>query len=159
MSLDTEEREKLLKLFPQSEVDAFEVIDGQPVPSEKFLRYNGDFRNALGRFQEDIVEGRHDKEWLAQALKAHEDRDEGKFDDFKEQQIEQYWGIKQPLPIELMAVYTSAVKFEELLQKEVFLDGDVWFYANTVSAEAGGTVYVEKEAIVSLHLHRVQNRI
>lgn len=44
----------------------------EPVISEDFLRCNVDFRNGVGRVQEDISEGRFEEQWLEEAIFAHD---------------------------------------------------------------------------------------
>ena len=46
----------------------------------------------LRRWQEDLKDGREVKKWRDEAMQAGRDRVEGKFDQWKEAEREEYWG-------------------------------------------------------------------
>lgn len=50
-----------------------------------------DFATAAARFKEDGRSGRHDPEWLRQALEASERRVAGDFDEYHQARFEQEW--------------------------------------------------------------------
>ena len=46
----------------------------------------------LRRWQEDLKDGREGKKWRDEAMQAGKDRVQGKFDEWKEAEREEYWG-------------------------------------------------------------------
>ena len=46
----------------------------------------------LRRWQEDLKDGREGKKWREEAMQAGRDRVQGKFDEWKEAEREEYWG-------------------------------------------------------------------
>lgn len=130
-------------------------VDGQateteiPPPPESFLRYSNNWRDGVRQFQLDLQNGRYDREWLRQAHEAMEERAQGKFDDFKEREFEQFWGQKQKLVHSVIAGESSRVKLETLIQEGVVRKGDVWKFSR-VFAVGGAKIIVEKEAKVSV---------
>lgn len=121
-----------------------------PLP-QNFLRYDNHWRYGLRQWQVDLEAGRLDPEWQRQAAQAVKERAEGKFDKFKEQQFEQFWGQKQKMDTTLVAGESSKVKLETLIQHGVVRVGDIWKHSRVFKIKDGGErLFVEKEARVRL---------
>lgn len=120
-------------------------------PPESFLRYSNNWRDGVRQFQLDLQNGRYDREWLRQAQEAMRERAEGRFDDFKEREFEQFWGQKQKLVHSVIAGESSRVKLETLIQEGLVRKGDVWKMSR-VFALGREKILVEKEARVSVFL-------
>ncbi|GKZ30833.1 hypothetical protein AbraIFM66950_010423 [Aspergillus brasiliensis] len=115
-----------------------------PLP-QSFLRYSNNWREGIRQFQAELQNGYHDPEWLRQANLAMEERAAGKFDRFKEEEFEEFWGQKQRMDKTLMAGQSSQVKLKNLIDHNVVREGDVWKYSRCFSKGAD-KVLVEKEA-------------
>ena len=89
------------------------------------MKHDTDFQHALGRFQEDIAEGRFGREWLRQATKAFEKRSRGDFDAFKDGEFEEYWGQKQNLPIDTVTGFNKGKQFTALPRINGLQKGDI----------------------------------
>ncbi|KAK3684660.1 hypothetical protein LTR37_020061 [Vermiconidia calcicola] len=87
--LPQETRETLYSLLPEPQ-------DGDPPhdPDVHPLKthYKPYIEEELRRWQEDLKDGREVKKWREEAMQAGKDRAEGKFDEWKEMQREEYWG-------------------------------------------------------------------
>lgn len=118
-----------------------------PLP-ESFLRYDNNWRAALRNFQSDLESGRYRPDWQRQAKQAVHERAQGKFDDFKEQEFEQFWGQKQKINHGLIAGESSKVKLETLIAHDVVRVGDVWKYCRVFGAKKAQVV-VEKEVKIT----------
>lgn len=117
------------------------------------MRYSNVWRDAVRQFQVDLQAGRYDPEWLRQAAEAMEERAQGKFDKWKEEEFEEFWGQKQKLDYSVIAGESSRVKLDTLIQKGVVRKGDVWKYTR-VFGRKNERVLVEKEAKVSIFCFR-----
>jgi len=117
-----------------------------PLP-ESFVRYSNNWRDAVRQFQVDLQNGRYDPEWQRQAAEAMEERAQGKFDKFKEEQFEEFWGQKQKLDHSLVAGESSRVKLEDLIKHGIIHVGDVWKYSR-VFKPGLERIIVEKEVKV-----------
>lgn len=115
-----------------------------PLP-ESFLRYSNHWRNGVRQFQVDLENGRYDPEWLRQAAEASQERAEGRFDKFKEEEFEQFWGQKQKLNYSVIAGESSRVKLVTLIEEGLVRVGDVWKYSRSFG-KGGSRILVEKEA-------------
>ena len=73
--------------------------DSEGLPTKEWLKYNPDWQQALRLFQADLKAGHEDPKWKLEAAKAAEERAEGKFDDWKEREFEEYWGQKAKPPV------------------------------------------------------------
>lgn len=58
-----------------------------------------------------------------------EERAQGKYDKFKEEQFEEFWGQKQKLDSDVIAGKSSTVKLGTLVENGVVRVGDVWRYS------------------------------
>lgn len=80
------------------------------------------------------------------------ERAAGKYDAWKEKEFEQFWGQKQKLGNDAFAGEASQVKLDTLVERGVFLKGDVWRYERSiyVTDEDGNksTLLIEKEVKV-----------
>lgn len=120
---------------------------------DDFLRYDNNWRGALRNFQSDLEAGRYKPAWQRQAKQAVRDRAEGKYDDFKEREFEQFWGQKQKINHGLIAGESSKVKLKTLIEHGVVRVGDVWKYSRLVAPKGNkktGQVLVEKETKVGM---------
>lgn len=124
--------------------------DGKAKISPNFLKYDADWSHALSRFQEDLSEGRNDPAWITQARLASAKRQNGDFDDFKDREYEEFWGVKQKIPNHLIAGMSSAVKLENLFRGKALLVGDTWVLLRKFSGQNGtAPTILEKEMTVS----------
>lgn len=117
----------------------------EPLP-QSFLRYSNNWRDAVRGFQFDLESGRYDPEWQAQAALAMEERVSGKFDQFKEDQYEEFWGQKQKLRYDVETGDSNQVKLETLVKNKVIRVGDVWKYSRLFVKD--GRILIEKEVKV-----------
>lgn len=121
--------------------------DGKPQISQEFLKYNGDWKHALNRFQDDLREGRFDLEWVAQAKKASEDRQKGKFDQHKDNAYEEFWGQKQmPVFSHTIKAKHTLITLSEMFNQQILRIDDIWTVSKDVQigGKRGSTVLVEK---------------
>ena len=91
-----------------------EPRDGEPAhdPDVHPLKsvYKSYIEEELRRWQEDLKDGRESKKWREEAMQAGKDRAEGKFDEWKELEREQYWGKK------MVQDENAEVKDEEVVE-------------------------------------------
>jgi hypothetical protein len=154
--LDESEKKEILALLPDhihpnpdpGPEDPESKIPPLPQP---FLRYDNNWRYGVRLFQSDLESGRYDPEWLRQAQQARKDRAEGKFDKFKEEEFEQFWGQKQRLDTRVIAGESSRVKLDTLIRHAVVKVGDIWKYSRVFTRNnKTDKILVEKEAKVSM---------
>ncbi|KAL2007345.1 hypothetical protein VTN00DRAFT_8783 [Thermoascus crustaceus] len=148
--LNEEEKKEILRLLPDNvhpnpDPDPEDPNAKIPPLPQTFLRYSNNWRDAVRQFQVDLQAGRYDPEWQRQAAEAMEERAEGKFDKFKEEEFEEFWGQKQKLDYSVIAGESSRVKLDTLIQHGVVKKGDVWKYTR-VFGRKDERVLVEKEA-------------
>ncbi|KAK2764955.1 hypothetical protein FQN54_008654 [Arachnomyces sp. PD_36] len=147
--LDEDEKRELLSLLPAHvHPDPGPDPDDpdrkiEPLP-QSFLRYSNNWRDAVRGFQFDLESGRYDTEWQAQAADAMEERALGKFDKFKEEQYEEFWGQKQKLSWDVETGDSNLVKLEELIRHDVVRAGDMWMFSR-VYIKDGERILLEKE--------------
>jgi len=116
------------------------------------LHYSNDWRDAIRQYQDDLSTGRYDPEWQRQAAEAMEQRAQGKFDKFKEEQFEEYWGQKANFDLnggnEKGWSYerSAQIKMDQLLKDGVFKVGDIWKFTKVFEKE---NIVVEKEARIT----------
>ncbi|KAJ3499722.1 hypothetical protein NLG97_g92 [Lecanicillium saksenae] len=94
-SLDAEEQNEIVALFP----DQRHIItdaDGTSRPNMESLMNDDSFRYDCAAYTENLLQGRHDPEWLAQAWAAHERRKAGDFKEFLRAKFERDWEVKLP---------------------------------------------------------------
>lgn len=88
-TLDFQTREHLYSLLPApQEGEPEHNPDVHPLKSH----YKSHIEEELRRWQEDLKDGREGKKWREEAMQAGQDRIDGKFDEWKEMEKEQYWG-------------------------------------------------------------------
>ena len=121
--------------------------DDGSIPLE-FFKYNPDFRRGIREFQEDLGMGRLEPAWQEAAAKAMEDRAQGKFDTYKENQFEEFWGQKQKLDHNALAGESARLKLEVLIQNGIFKEGDIFSYCRTTGRAKNKTL-LEKDCRVS----------
>ena len=159
--LDEDEKREILSLLPKGvhpDPDPRHP-DGSPatiVPlPESFLRFSNHWRNGVRQFQEDLGNGYYDPEWQQQAEKASRERANGRFDRFKEEEFEQFWGQKQRVNAYANPNTTTLPSTGEgprgmlasLVQEGIVQVGDVWKYARTL-IEAKSDALVDMNAKV-----------
>lgn len=121
--------------------------DGYSIPMT-FFKYDPDFRRGIREFQEDLASGRLDPKWQADAAHAMEERAQGKFDAYKENQFEAFWGQKQKLNHDALAGESTKIKLELLIQNGIFKVGDYFSYSRVFGRGKNG-VLLEKDCKVS----------
>jgi hypothetical protein len=151
--LEESEKEEILSLLPESLHPNRESTSDDPeakIPPlpESFLRYSNFWRDSIRLFQLDLQHGRYDPEWQRQAHEAVREREKGKFDRFKEEEFEEFWGQKQKMDKTLAAGQSSQVKLTTLIEHGVVREGDVWKYSRTFAGKGRNKILVEKEAKV-----------
>lgn len=151
--LEEDEKRELLSLLPahihpNPDPDPNDPEAKIPPLPESFLRYDNNWRAALRNFQYDLESGRYRPDWQRQAKQAVQERAQGKFDDFKEQEFEQFWGQKQKINHGLIAGESSKVKLETLIAHDVVRVGDVWKYCRVFGGKKA-QVLVEKEVQIT----------
>ena len=125
--LSPEEQQQLRDLLPP-----YTPYDAAGRPTFEFLRYDTDWRRGVRVFQEDISEGLYEKEWLEAAELAMKERAEGKFDKWKEQQFEEFWGQNTHVDPQTRAQEMAKVTLERMVKDGEFKVGDVWSYSKSM---------------------------
>ncbi|KAF7548732.1 hypothetical protein G7046_g8573 [Stylonectria norvegica] len=93
--LEEEDRAEILSLFPDDQhILAAGTQDARP--DFVSLMNDDSFRHDCAAYTENIAQGRHDPDWLAEAWAAHERRKAGDFDDFLETRFKEEWGQELP---------------------------------------------------------------
>ena len=121
--------------------------DGYSV-SMNFFRYNQDWRRHIREFQEDLGAGRYEPEWLKEATLAMEERAAGKFDKFKEDEFEAFWGQKQTISREVRAGESAKIKLSELVEGGLIKLGDDLSYRRSFRSKTGTLLMIEKDVKV-----------
>ncbi|KAE8148480.1 Asx homology domain-containing protein [Aspergillus avenaceus] len=147
--LEESEKKEILNLLPEDLYSHTTPPSDDPdakIPPlpESFLRYSNHWRDGIRQFQLDLEQGRYDPVWLREAEEAMQQRAEGKFDKFKEEEFEQFWGQKQKMDKTLAAGQSRQVKLSTLIEQGVVRGGDIWKYSRAFSKGAN-RVLVEKE--------------
>ncbi|EER29979.1 hypothetical protein CPC735_012970 [Coccidioides posadasii C735 delta SOWgp] len=150
--LDEDEKREILSLLPAG---THPNPDGNPEDPEsqieplpyEFLRYSIPWRDAVRQFQDDLQNGRYDPEWQRQAHEAVEERAAGKFDKWKEEQFEEFWGQKQKIDRGVIAGESSKIKLETLVENDLIQVGDIWKFTRVVR-RGKEKILVEKEVKV-----------
>ena len=122
--------------------------DGYSIPIN-FFKYDADFRRGIREFQEDLSTGRLDPGWQEAAAEAMEERAQARFDAYKEDQYEEFWGQKQKLDWKAVAGESAKLKLDVMIQNGVFKEGDYFSYSR-VAGRGKTRVMVEKECKVRL---------
>ncbi|QYS94758.1 ASXH domain-containing protein [Trichoderma simmonsii] len=94
-ALDQNDKAEILALFP----DKGHILDAgteDARPNFASLMNDDSFRYDCAAYTENIAEGRHDPEWLAEAWSAHERRKAGDFDKYLMDKLEEEWGVEIP---------------------------------------------------------------
>ncbi|PYI10763.1 hypothetical protein BO78DRAFT_393738 [Aspergillus sclerotiicarbonarius CBS 121057] len=147
--LEENEKQEILKLLPDNaHPDPSSLPDDPqakiPPPPQSFLRYSNEWRDGIRHFQLDLEDGHYDPAWQRQANQAMQERAAGKFDKFKEEEFEQFWGQKQKMDRTLVAGQSSQVKLKTLTDNGAIQEGDVWKYSRCFS-KGPAKILVEKE--------------
>lgn len=88
--LPASDKEQILSLARPQDIQTDE--EGNRSFKQSFLQ-SSEFTLAIAQYKDDLRQGRHDPEWLRQALVAHEDRKDGKFERYERAQLKKDWGI------------------------------------------------------------------
>jgi len=88
-ALPQETQQHLYSLLPKP-LQGDEPHDAAVNPLK--TRYRPHLEEALRRWQDDLKDGKETKKWRGEAMQAGSDRKEGKFNDWKDVQREEYWG-------------------------------------------------------------------
>lgn len=148
--LDGADKKEIINLLPDHIHPAPDPDNPDaPIPpiQQEFLRYSNNWRDGVRQYQVDLEQGRYDSKWLRDAAQAMEERADGNFDRWKEEQFEQFWGQKQKLDYAVIAGESSKVKLQTLVEHGCVQVGDVWKYTRSFGKGSGGLL-VEKEAKV-----------
>lgn len=94
-----------------------------------FLRYDNDWRHGVRQWQGDLAAGHLNKDWQQQAATAVQERKAGKFDKFKEDEFEEFWGQKQKQTWNMRAGESAVLKLADLIAAGLFKKGDFWVYS------------------------------
>ncbi|OBT78836.1 hypothetical protein VF21_02536 [Pseudogymnoascus sp. 05NY08] len=137
--LDKETKAQLISMLPENS-HVLDEVDGEVRISESFLKFDQNWAHYLGRAQEDIAEGRNDPGWLEEAAEASEQRADGEFDDWKDNEYEMFWGVKQKLQSNVLTGLSGSIKFDDLVTRELIKPGDIFLFQRTI-----GKVFIEKE--------------
>lgn len=65
-------------------------------PDMALLASDDNFRHDCALFTENLRDGKHDPQWLAEAWAAHDQRHAGDFDEYLRAKFEKDWG--EPMP-------------------------------------------------------------
>ncbi|KAI0119379.1 Asx homology domain-containing protein [Daldinia grandis] len=93
--LSTEEKQQVLAQFP----DEKEILDAgteNARPNVAALRNNNNFRHDIVRYQDDLVKGWHDPEWIRQAQAAHSKREIGFYNEYLSDYFQGNWDMEMP---------------------------------------------------------------
>ncbi|KAH9901961.1 Asx homology domain-containing protein [Xylariomycetidae sp. FL2044] len=93
--LDAAEKKQVLAQFPDDQ-DIVDPNTESACPNVKALRNNNNFRHDVARYQDNLREGRHDPDWIAEARSAHEKRKLGLYDDYIANKFETDWEVALP---------------------------------------------------------------
>jgi hypothetical protein len=92
--LPASDKKDLLALMPKEFISSPNTPNAQP--NAEVLRSNDNFRYDCARYSENIKEGKHDPEWLAQAWAAHGRQIAGDYDEYLVRKFEKDWGESVP---------------------------------------------------------------
>ncbi|RGP66855.1 hypothetical protein FLONG3_8727 [Fusarium longipes] len=115
--LEKEEKAEILALFPDSQ-HILGAGTEDACPDFASLMNDDSFRYDCAAYVENIAQGRHDPEWLAQAWAAHERRKMGDFDEYLDSKFKNDWDVD--LPPELKKKRELSVPMEE---SDVIMEG------------------------------------
>ncbi|KAK0658966.1 hypothetical protein DIS24_g4329 [Lasiodiplodia hormozganensis] len=150
-SLSPAQQSKIISLLPNAPALAPDPADptaSLPNIPQQMLACNDAFRADISLFQEDLSEGRLDPDWQHDCLVAMEKRARGEFDEWKEREMEAFWGQKQKLSYDVIAGESSKVKLETLIEAGCWEVGDVWVYTRCFG-KGKNTIKIEKEATIT----------
>ncbi|KAF5026617.1 hypothetical protein F66182_1290 [Fusarium sp. NRRL 66182] len=93
--LEKDEKAEILALFPDPQYILRSGTE-DACPDFASLMNDDSFRHDCAAYTENIAQGRHDPEWLAQAWAAHERREAGDFDDYLDNKFNDEWEVELP---------------------------------------------------------------
>ncbi|KAL5339706.1 Asx homology domain-containing protein [Aspergillus crustosus] len=149
--LEESEKKEILDLLPSDTHPNPDPPPGDPdakIPPlpATFLRSSDDWRSDISHFQLNLQSGRYEPGWIREAEEAVQQRAAGKFDKFKEQEFEEFWGQKQKMDRNLAAGESSKTKLSTLVKHDIVRKGDIWRWSRTFAKEK---ILIEKEARIT----------
>ncbi|KAF8427411.1 Asx homology domain-containing protein [Tirmania nivea] len=149
--LSTEEQKECLALLPSIDKvygppgsnTADGDLNGEAILAPDFFESNQVFKDSLLEFQDDLIQGRYEPSYIAEAANARKARLEGAVDKYKDGQYELFWGQRQHFG--MIAGAAANIKLPELIQKGLLKAGDIWAYKRTFDK----VVVLEKEVTVA----------
>ncbi|ODQ51843.1 hypothetical protein SAICODRAFT_8432 [Saitoella complicata NRRL Y-17804] len=152
--LTPDQKAECLALVP--DLDRVYPQDTDTDPPEKYLskadlipsffQRNQFLREAIADFVACLESDAYGNEALKTALATNEQRKQGKFDAWKDQEFERYWGQKQRLDSYAVAGDARGVSFADVVKASGACVGDVWVYHRSFGKGKGrAAIPVRKE--------------
>jgi hypothetical protein len=146
-----EEYDEIIALLPAKDIiypanDDVTVPDGKAMINPELFT-NTAFKEAAQRYQQDLVAGKYESDYLAKAAEARKRRMAGEFDNWKDEQFEDYWGQKQKLYSDAVGGASTKIKLAEMIKASVFKLGDVF----SMRRHFSDGLIIRKDAVVSVH--------
>ena len=140
-------RAEIISKFPATLAQKVMITDddGQPRLDLQALSKNSTWKLSIAQALNDIVTGLNDPDWLQKAYGAHFKRLDGKYDNWKDNAFEKFWGVKQRLASNVVAGSSAQHTLREMIERGVVKPGDVFKYSRTFKE---GPVTVKKDAEV-----------
>lgn len=110
--------------------------------SLEWLRYDNDWRHGVRQWQADLGAGHLEPTWQREAELAMAERANGKFDKFKEEEFEEFWGQKHKTKF-MRAGQSAVLRLPELITANLFREGDFWVYSRLFVREKVKTEVVK----------------
>jgi hypothetical protein len=121
------EQTELLQLIPE-----YALLKPRNEPENGIntfaLQTSEPWRTDIRLFVENLSTGVYESKTVAEATQASQDRAQGKFDKFKEEEFEEFWGQKQRVSSDLYTDGSTVVKLEDLVRAGIFETGDILSY-------------------------------
>ena len=148
-ALDRSEQLQLVRMLPgHTELEWPDDMEVPSYPSVE-VRTNSTLREACNRFQNNLADGRYTDAWLQKAQHAMKERIKGKFDSWKEREMEAFWGQKQKVDWNALAGESSKYTLPDLIKGGCFQNGDVFRFEITRGHKKQTQITMIKEATVT----------
>ncbi|BFZ62314.1 hypothetical protein YB2330_003405 [Saitoella coloradoensis] len=139
---------------PNTDTPEKDLSKADLVPS--FFQRNQFLREAIADFVACLESDAYGIQALKTALATNEQRKQGKFDAWKDQEFESYWGQKQRLDSYAVAGDARGVSFADVVKASGACVGDVWVYQRGFAKGKGrAAIPVRKE----IHLVAIDPQI
>ena len=99
-------------------------------PSLGLLLYDMHWKSDVRVFQENLKDGYYEPEWIEEAKEATTNREDGKFDDWKRRNFEEYWDQKMVDKKDLIVNKQKVMLMDLLMGQELQL-GDELVYSRS----------------------------